>query len=141
MDDAERRLQVSLRLKAARYLAGRTGSKGSIAMPISDLVLIDELQDEGITKNRLEEIEQMRPTTKPAKRSELDAIVSALGLPEDWFSGLYVSDRGVAVSDSLGAVLLAVAEDARSRRQAPEEAHASSGEESRHGGAGGAGAG
>lgn len=138
VDENERRLQVSLRMKAARHLAGYHGSQGATPMPITDVVTLGPLLDEQVSSNRLTEIEQMKVS---ARRSELDAFVAALGLPADWFSGLYQSDRGQAVSDSLGALLQAVAADVLELRQAREAAAAQSRGRGRRkrGGGGGAG--
>jgi transcriptional regulator with XRE-family HTH domain len=77
------RIQVSLRLKAARYLAGRAGSQGVVPLPVSELAEHSLLRDNRITRNRIEEIEQMKVTARPL---ELDALARALELPPDWFS-------------------------------------------------------
>jgi transcriptional regulator with XRE-family HTH domain len=77
------RIQVSLRLKAARYLAGRAGSQGVVPLPVSELAEHPLLRDNRITRNRIEEIEQMKVTARPL---ELDALARALELPRDWFS-------------------------------------------------------
>jgi len=117
MTEDERRLQISLRLKAARLLAGRRAisgrKKGSIPLPIEELIATDALRNERITHNRVEAIEQMKGA--PVRGSELDAFVVALGLPDDWFDGLYPSNRG-SVASSLGRLLQAVGEDVRARR-------------------------
>jgi hypothetical protein len=77
------RIQVSLRLKAARYLAGRAGSQGVVPLPVSELAEHPLLRDNRITRNRIEEIEQMKVTARPL---ELDALARALELPRAWFS-------------------------------------------------------
>lgn len=81
-------VQVSLRLKAARYLAGgpaRNGKGKETVKPlrVSALAALAPLQENGITRNRLEDFEQLRATARPM---ELEPIIEALGLPADWFS-------------------------------------------------------
>lgn len=88
-------------------------------MPVEDVVKLDSMIDENISSNRLTEIEQMKVS---AKRSELDAFSQALHLPEGWFAGLYPSDRGQAISESLGSVLQAATEAVRALRQEREAA-------------------
>jgi hypothetical protein len=78
-----RRIQVSLRLKAARYLAGRAGSQGVMPIPVPELAEHPLLRDNRITRNRIEEIEQMKVT---ARQLELDALARALDLSPEWFS-------------------------------------------------------
>jgi len=78
-----RRIQVSLRLKAARYLAGRAGNQGVVPIPVPELAEHPLLRDNRITRNRIEEIEQMKVTARPL---ELDALARALDLPPEWFS-------------------------------------------------------
>lgn len=74
---------VSRRLKAGRWLAGGLDAKGkAAALPVSELAKHPLLQDNGISANRLEEIEQMTPTPRPM---ELEKVATALGLPADWF--------------------------------------------------------
>lgn len=119
MDEQERRLQISLRMKAARHLVGHRGPKGATAMPVDDVVQLGPLLDEGISPNRLTEIEQMKVS---AKRSELDAFIDGLQMPADWFAGLYPSDRGQAVTDSLGALLQGATEAVQELRRAREAA-------------------
>lgn len=123
MTEDERRLQISLRLKAARFLAGHQVGKRATAMSGETLASLDPLVDEGITRNRLEEIEQM---TTSARRADLDAISKALALPDGWFAGLYPSERGKEINDPLGAVLLAIAAGAQVRRPTPAVAVARS---------------
>lgn len=119
MTENERRLQISLRMKAARHLVGHAGAKGATPMPVEDVVKLGPMLDEGITSNRLTEIEQMKVS---AKRSELEAFTTALHMPDDWFAGLYPSDRGQAITDSTGALLQGAAEAALALRRAREEA-------------------
>jgi hypothetical protein len=83
-DDVDRRLEISLRLKAARWLRGHQDGKGK-AVPLStrDLTQHPALRENRITQNRIEEIEQMR-TTHPPRRMELEQLEHALDLP-GWF--------------------------------------------------------
>lgn len=129
MDDQERRLQIALRLKAARHLRGHLGKKGATAMHAEDVARLPAAIDEGITENRITDIEQMRGG--PPKRSELVALIEALALPAGWFDGLYASAPGEAVSDSLGDLLLRTTEAVQEQRRVREEAAASSGRRGR----------
>jgi len=52
-------------------------------LPVSELAEHPLLRDNRITRNRIEEIEQMKVTARPL---ELDALARALELPPDWFS-------------------------------------------------------
>lgn len=136
MDETERRLKISLRMKAARYLAGErsTGKKReAVQIPNRDLVELGPLQDEKVTFNQLTEVEQMRATLT---RTEMEAYIRALKLPDDWFDGLYPSDRG-EVSTAFGALLRGVEEVARELRQAREAAGPSLGASDPPGAAGG----
>lgn len=77
-------LAISLRLKAARYLNGKRDDKGhAVAMTTAELAAKPSLAENGITKNRIEDIEQMRA---PARPMELEKIADALRLPADWFA-------------------------------------------------------
>lgn len=81
------RLQTSLRLKAARHLAGRLGEKGkrgqrAIPLPVGELADHELLRQNGVTANRLEEIEQMKTDARPM---ELEKIALALDLSPEWF--------------------------------------------------------
>jgi hypothetical protein len=116
MEEPDRLLQIALRTKAARHLAGHLGARGATPMSVVDLAALEELRGERITKNRLEEIEQMKVA---ARRGELEAIIRALSLPDDWYDGLYKADRGEAVTGSLGAVLLALREGLPKPTEAP----------------------
>lgn len=83
-DDA--RLAVALRLKAARWLAGGRAADGrhsgkAIALSTRQLADLPLLRENGITRNRLEDFEQM---TTDAKPMELEKIEQALGLPAGW---------------------------------------------------------
>jgi hypothetical protein len=119
MDEDERRLQIALRLKAARHLVGHHGRRGATPMPVEDVVLYPPARDENITANRLTEVEQMKVSLR---RSEMDALVRALKMPEDWFAGLYPSDVGREITSPLGAVLRAATEGALALRREREEA-------------------
>lgn len=117
MTEDERRLQISLRMKAARYLAGSRGEKGgATALPNKEVAQRGPLLNEKVSANKLEEVEQMRATLRG---SEMDAYIAALRLPADWFDGLYPADRG-NVSTELGAGLRAIAEAVQELRQARE---------------------
>ena len=89
------RIQVSLRLKAARYLAGRAGSQGVMPLPVPELAEHPLLRDNRITRNRIEEIEQMKVTARPL---ELDALARALDLPQGWFAR---AEDGPPIPDAL----------------------------------------
>lgn len=119
VDESERLLQISLRLKAARLLAGEISSKGAVGISVRELAELGPLKDERITANKLEEAEQRKTSLR---RSDLRAIIEALSLPPDWFDGLYPSDKGQAPNGSLGAALQAVAEGARELRKGREDA-------------------
>lgn len=116
-EEVERRLQISLRMKAARHLAGHLGRKGATAMPIKDLVRLGPMLDEKITKNQLEEAEQMKSYLT---RTEMQAYIAALDLPAEWFDGLYPSNRGEAVTGPLAVSLRAITEAVRELRRARE---------------------
>jgi 3-hydroxyacyl-CoA dehydrogenase len=82
------RLEISLRLKAGRWLAGTkatTGRQQGSAVPLTTDALANHpvLLANRITKNRLEDIEQMR--NGEARSMELEKIAEALGLPAAWF--------------------------------------------------------
>jgi transcriptional regulator with XRE-family HTH domain len=74
-------LQVSLRLKAARHLAGGRSADGKRAVPlaVSSLAEHEVLRRNQITKNRLEDYEQMT-IAKPVPM-ELEKIAEALRIP------------------------------------------------------------
>lgn len=83
-DDPQDRLRVSLRLKAARHLAGGLNENGSpSALPTRVLAACPILVANNITNNRLQEIEQMKTE---AREMELERIARALSLGPDWFS-------------------------------------------------------
>jgi len=52
-------------------------------LPVSELAEHPLLRDNRITRNRIEEIEQMKVMARPL---ELDALARALELPPEWFS-------------------------------------------------------
>lgn len=88
--DLEYRVQVSLRLKAGRWLAGglerrdRPNAKPkAAALGVSALAEHPVLMENSITRNRLEEIEQLKTRARPM---ELEKIAGALGQPPDWFA-------------------------------------------------------
>jgi hypothetical protein len=88
---------VSLRLKAGRYLAGRIDEKGrAIPLPVSELAEHPLLQENAISRNRLEEFEQMRTDARPM---ELEKVALALGLSTDWFRRSRPSEKLVALRE------------------------------------------
>lgn len=84
-DERDRALQISLRLKAARFLAGnarvrpssKTGKPEAIALPLEELALRPGLAENRITLNKLGEIEQMVTQVTP---SQVQLIGRALGV-------------------------------------------------------------
>jgi transcriptional regulator with XRE-family HTH domain len=72
-------LAISLRLKAARFLAGREVDGRAVAMTVPALAEHELLQRNGITKNRLEDYEQMKVTDP--RPMELEKIAEALDVP------------------------------------------------------------
>lgn len=84
---AVNRPEISLRLKSARYLRGRVIEGRAVALSPAELAEADALKVNGITKSRIEEIEQMRVD---AREMELEKIALALSLPSWWFSAPYV---------------------------------------------------
>lgn len=77
MSDQDRRLAVSLGLKAARWLAGTANDGHAVPLTTTQLAARQPLVDNGIRKSRLEDFEQMRATARPM---ELDQISLATGL-------------------------------------------------------------
>lgn len=78
-EEPDVRLQVSLRLKAARYLAGglrktKAGMEAS-ALTVEELAAHPVIRANGIKKNRLDAYEQMRTDPRPM---ELRVIAEAL---------------------------------------------------------------
>lgn len=79
-----RSTEISRRLKAARWLAGGEHTDGKPkALAVEELAARQPLPTQGITANRLEEIEQLKITPPPM---ELEQIALALRMPTDWFS-------------------------------------------------------
>lgn len=106
-DETSLRLEVSLRLKAARYLAGglRPTKKGEL---IASPVTVDELAADpvivknGISKNRLDAYEQMKTEPRPM---ELRVIAEALGVdPEFLLEPLAEKPEPQAVEDTLAVL-------------------------------------
>ncbi len=81
-------LEVSLRLKAARFMAGALADDGKRVVPLTveKLAAHPILVENGITVNRIQEIEQMK-TKAPARAMELEKIAEALRVPDDWLKG------------------------------------------------------
>jgi transcriptional regulator with XRE-family HTH domain len=75
-------IEISSRLKAARWLVGSSGSKPA-PLSVEELVQRKPLKKNKITKNRIEEIEQAKTE---ARSMELEKIAEALGLPHAWFT-------------------------------------------------------
>lgn len=70
-------VQVALRLKAARWLAGALDQSGKpAALPVSDLAQRPPLPENRITRNRIEEIEQLKAAPRPM---EVEKLAEALG--------------------------------------------------------------
>lgn len=63
-------------------MAGGEGKKGSVPLTVSALAEHPLLRENRVTRNRIEEIEQMKIDPRPL---ELDALARALELPLDWF--------------------------------------------------------
>ena len=106
----DKRLRDSLRLKAARYLAGSVATDGrlrAVPLTVENLAKRPELQANGISANRIEEIEQMRTDARPM---ELQLIAKVLGLPETWFTSedvdelVYRDGSPDTVPDRLSAI-------------------------------------
>lgn len=78
------RIEISTRLKAARWLHGAPGERGRpTPLSVAGLVQLEPLRTNRITKNRIEEIEQMKAE---ARSMELEKIAEALELPHAWFT-------------------------------------------------------
>jgi transcriptional regulator with XRE-family HTH domain len=97
--------EVSRRLKAARWLAGGLDEKGKPKpLSVKELAALRPLPENGISANRLEEIEQMKITAPPM---ELEKIAQALELPDDWFTAEAPQvSRGLAALDQLQQALV-----------------------------------
>ena len=77
---ASQLLALSLRLKAARYLAGHKAKDGrAVALTVADLATREILERNGITKNRIEDYEQMKVVDP--RPMELEKIAEGLGVP------------------------------------------------------------
>lgn len=75
------RLATSLALKAGRWLVGAVDEKGRpAALTVEALLARSPLQENRITKNRLEDIEQMNVDARPMERA---LISQALGVDLD----------------------------------------------------------
>lgn len=86
MADRSRELELSLRLKAGRWLAGSWGVRANSksmkgeakALPLEELAQRSPLLENGITANKLGEIESMRTPFVPP--SQVALISQALGV-------------------------------------------------------------
>jgi transcriptional regulator with XRE-family HTH domain len=128
--------EISRRLKAARWLAGGRNENGQVS-PLSpeDLAKRDLLAVNGISANRIYEIEQERITARPM---ELEKIAVALGVSADWFLADAPSDDDLSdAAEMLAPQLLAAAQ---ALRRARESAQRGTGEQGRPEAEGGAGA-
>ena len=121
------RAETSRRLKAARWLAGGVDAKGKPdELKREDLALRSPLPENGITANRLHEIEQMKIAARPM---ELDRIAEALGLPHEWFTSATLpvaSAEAVRQSAEMLGPLLDAAAQAwmKAQEQAPQDTDA-----------------
>lgn len=112
--------EISRRLKAARWLRGGVDEKGKVqALKTSTLAEHPSLAENGISKNRLEDIEQQRLEPGPRKW-ELEKLEEALGLP-GWFGALDVhraSPEAIQrAGELLGPLLLAAGQALRQARE------------------------
>lgn len=99
--------EISRRLKAARWLAGGVDEKGKPKeLKVAELAQIPPLPENGITANRIEEIEQLKVRGGGPRPMELEKIARALGLPGDWFAAPDPVRRG----DSLDLLQQALAD-------------------------------
>lgn len=113
MSRDERQLQVSLRLKAARYLAGDYSKDEKYASPISveKLAKVPLLVANQIGANRLMEIEQMKTRARPM---ELQVIADALGVPR-WFLVDGLGDPQNEILEELSRVRVLLEQQASSQ--------------------------
>jgi hypothetical protein len=79
-------LQVSRRLKAARWLAGTaTDANGKpLALTADELAKREPMASNGLTANAIGELERMTRVLRPM---EIRIIASALGVPYSFFEG------------------------------------------------------
>lgn len=130
-----RRVEISKRLKAARQLAGYVDDDGRVrALSVAELIRLPDLAQNEISRNRVEDIEQLKVDARPM---ELKAIADALSLPTDWFA----KGGGEPLSQPIADLLRAVESDALARRQRAEAAHEESDAEDHPPAAGEGGAG
>jgi hypothetical protein len=112
--------EISRRLKAARWLLGSLVDGKAKALTTAELAAHPVLIANRISKNRLEDIEQLRINGGP-RRWELEQLEEALGLP-GWFGVLdekRATDEAVArAGELLGPLLLAAG---RALHQAREQ--------------------
>jgi hypothetical protein len=137
MADPERRARVSARLKAARQLGGQPVGTRVVPLPVPELARFPTLVENGVTKNRLEDIEQMKVDARPY---ELREISTALRLPAGWW-GENVGESIDDVNVSVANFLQGVAEAVQAHRQASAEGDAAPGARGRRRRAGGGGGG
>lgn len=109
--------EVSRRLKAARWLAGDIDEQGKPkALSTRDLAQREPLPSNGISANRIEEIEQLKLADGP-RPMELEKIAQALGLPHEWFFADVATAASSAAlrsaAELLGPLLLSAAQASR----------------------------
>ena len=88
MTERSRQLEISLRLKAARWLAGSqrvsakstTGKEQAVALSPEELASRSPLPENRITANKIREIEEMKTFVPP---SQITLISEALGFDFD----------------------------------------------------------
>jgi hypothetical protein len=121
--ERDRNLEISLRLKAARWLAGQQGTGGrqgdkprSIPLSTEALAARSPLPENKITADKLQRIEQM--TVPYVKPSEVALIGQALGLDLEALP-LLAGDPSPSVL--LGQALLGGARGSEQRRAAPPQ--------------------
>jgi transcriptional regulator with XRE-family HTH domain len=100
-------VEISRRLKAGRWLAGGVRADGKpTALTTAELAKRSPLPQNGISVNRLEEIEQLKVSNGP-RPMELEKIAEALGLPAAWFETDAPSvSRGELALDQLQQALV-----------------------------------
>lgn len=115
------RVELSRRLKAARWLAGGTDARGNpVDMTREELAQLPALVRNGITANELSEIERVN-VKKDIFDYHLTSIIDALDLPEAYFGE--VSPRQSEILKRLERIeaLLAEARAADQQQQSAEE--------------------
>lgn len=118
IDDVE----VALRLKAARWLAGALDESGKpAALSVGDLALRPPLPENRITKNRIEEIEQLKAAPRPM---EVEKLAEALGPTAGALLVRGGDVRDEQLVDRLPALLAAAQALRRERERTRQDANA-----------------